>query len=203
MATASGQRLSIPLFPLHTVLFPDGPLPLRIFEPRYLDMVSRCLKTDTGLGICLIREGSEVGSAPEVFDVGTLSTISYWNKRSDGLLGITVRGQQRIRILSRVVAPNQLLSAEVELIPNEPEVEVPAQFAYLAELAQRIIEQLEPPYTTMERRLDDAGWVGARLTELLPLALARKQEMLELSDPIRRLDLLAQLLPELERAEGY
>lgn len=203
MDTKPGKRLTIPLFPLHTVLFPGGPLPLRVFEPRYLDMISRCLKTESGLGICLIREGSEVGAAPLICDVGTLSIISYWNKRSDGLLGITVRGEQRIRILSPQVAPNQLMSAEVELIPNEPLVNLPEQFAYLADLARRIIEQLEPPYTTMERRFDDAGWVGARLTELLPLALATKQEMLELSNPVERLMRLGRLLPELERAEGY
>jgi Lon protease-like protein len=201
--TEPGERLTIPLFPLHTVLFPGGPLPLRIFEPRYLEMVSRCLKTESGLGICLIREGSEVGVAPQICDVGTLSIISYWNKRSDGLLGITVRGVQRIRVLSTQVAPNQLISAEVELIPNEPQVGLPKQYAYLADLARRIIEQLEPPYTTMDRHLDDAGWVGARLTELLPLALAAKQEMLELSDPVERLMLLGRLLPELENAQGY
>ncbi len=203
MDTEPGERLTIPLFPLHTVLFPGGPLPLRIFEPRYLDMVSRCLKTETGLGICLIREGSEVGAAPQVCDVGTLSFITYWNKRSDGLLGITVRGAQRIRIVSRHIAPNQLTSADVELIANEPEVSLPKQFAYLADLARRIIDQLEPPYTTMDKRFDDAGWVGARLTELLPLALATKQEMLELSDPLERLMRLGRLLPELEHAEGY
>ena len=114
------NRLTIPLFPLNTVLFPGGPLPLRVFEPRYLDMVSRCLKTNTAIGICLIQDGNETGEAAQTYDVGTLGHITYWQKRSDGLLGITVRGEQRFRICSRNVEPSQLIVAEVEPLPNDP-----------------------------------------------------------------------------------
>ena len=109
--------LDLPLFPLHTVLFPGGPLPLRIFEPRYLDMVSRCLREDRGIGVVLIREGSETGPAPEVHDLGTLGRIHYWNRRDDGLLGVTLVGGRRFRILASTVQPDQLVCARVELLP--------------------------------------------------------------------------------------
>ena len=96
------MSITVPLFPLNTVLFPGGVLPLRIFEPRYLDMVSDCLKSDTGIGVVLIKDGAETGKAADTYDTGTLSGISYWHKRPDGILGVTLKGDQRFRILSTV-----------------------------------------------------------------------------------------------------
>ncbi|WP_455218077.1 LON peptidase substrate-binding domain-containing protein, partial [Kaarinaea lacus] len=97
------STLTIPIFPLHAVLFPGGTLPLRIFEPRYLEMVSTCMKENKGFGVCLIREGSEVGKAANTYDTGTLSEICYFNQQSDGLLGITAKGVQRFKIVSSEV----------------------------------------------------------------------------------------------------
>lgn len=188
------NRLRIPLFPLHSVLFPGGPLALRIFEARYIDMVSRCLKQESGFGVVLIREGSEVGEAPEVYEVGTLGRISYWERRRDGLLGVTVTGEQRFRILEREIKPNQLMVAEVELVPNEPAVAVPRQHQELVELLLRILGELEHPYLTMPKAYNDSAWVGARLVELLPLELVQKQRLLQLNDPLERLDRIARLL---------
>ncbi len=190
--------LRLPLFPLHSVLFPDGPLPLRIFETRYLDMVSQCLKADCGIGVCLIRSGSEVGKAADTYEVGTLSRIAYWDRRPDGLLGVTVRGEQRFRIRSREVQPNQLIMAQVQLLPNEPQRPLPETFRALASLLEGMLGQLGHPYTTLHKRYDDAGWVGARLAELLPLALAQKQYLLQLNDPVQRLERLAAMLHELD-----
>lgn len=188
------NRLSIPLFPLHTVLFPGGPLALRIFEARYLDMVSRCLRQDSGFGVVLIRNGNEVGEVPEVYEVGTLGRISYWEQRRDGLLGITVTGEQRFRILERVIEPNQLMVAEVELLPNEPAVAVPAEYQPLVKMLLKIVEELGHPYVTMPKAYDDSAWVGARLAELLPLELVQKQHLLQLHDPLERLERLAGLI---------
>lgn len=188
------NRLRIPLFPLHSVLFPGGPLALRIFEARYIDMVSRCLKQESGFGVVLIREGNEVGEAPEVYEVGTLGRISYWERRRDGLLGVTVTGEQRFRILEREIKPNQLMVAEVELVPNEPAVAVPRQHQELVELLLRILGELEHPYLTMPKAYNDSAWVGARLVELLPLELVQKQRLLQLNDPLERLDRIARLL---------
>lgn len=192
--------LSLPLFPLHSVLFPDGPLPLRIFETRYLDMVSACLKSDCGIGVCLIRSGSEVGKAADTYEVGTLSRIAYWDRRPDGLLGITVRGEQRFRIRSRQVQPNQLVVAEVQLLANEPHRPLPERFRGLAVMLEDMLGQLGHPYTTLARRYDDAAWVGGRLAELLPLGLAQKQYLLQLNDPVQRLERLSAMLSELDLA---
>jgi len=188
----------IPLFPLQAVLFPGGPLPLKIFEPRYLDMISDCLKNDIGIGIVLIREGQEVGKAAKTYKTGTVCKITYWNKRSDGVLGVTVRGEQRFSIVSHYVDKSQLVTAEVELIPNDPEMPIPNQYKPMISLLHQIIDQLEPPYTTMPTNYDDAGWVSARLVELLPMELQLKQDYLKLGDPIARLESLSESLEQME-----
>lgn len=180
----------IPLFPLHSVLFPGGPLVLRVFEPRYLDMVSRCLKEETGFGVVLIKEGEETGRAAETHEVGTYVRITYWNRRADGLLGVTVRGQQRFRILSREVQPDQLVLAEVELLPEEPRLPVPPAYGALVELLTSILDQLDHPYLTLPREYDNAAWVAARLAELLPISRQRKQQLLETDDPLLRLKVI-------------
>lgn len=144
------STLTIPLFPLHAVLFPGGSLPLRIFEPRYLDMVSKCMREDSGFGICLIREGSEVGKAADTFETGTLSEISYFNQFPDGLLGITAHGKQRFRILSKSVQHKQLTMAEVELIDNQASQAVPTELNHTAETLQKLLEQLYPPFNKIE-----------------------------------------------------
>ena len=187
---------SIPLFPLKTVLFPRGCLPLRIFEPRYLDMISRCMKTGQGIGVVLIREGSEVGDAARTYDTGTLSEISYWHRRADGLLGVTLSGRQRFRIVSQKVQQDQLLLAEVELLPDTESLPLAANYQPMAELLEKIITQLEPPFSTMPVRYEDADWVSARLVELLPLPLETKQQLFEQMDVEQRLRMLDRLLAE-------
>ena len=182
----------IALFPLNIVLFPDGPLPLRIFETRYLDMVRRCMRETQTFGVALIREGNEVGPA-EVFDVGTLAKIVDFHQLSDGLLGLSCVGAQRFRILSRSRQADGLNLVEVEWLAVEPAVPVPARHARLAALLKNVLPQLGEVYEGFELRLDDAAWVGHRLAEILPIAPAHKQACLELNDPIQRLDVLAPL----------
>ncbi|MFA5531682.1 MAG: LON peptidase substrate-binding domain-containing protein [Thiohalomonadaceae bacterium] len=186
--------VAIPLFPLHTVLFPGGPLALRVFEPRYLDMIGRVVKDGGRFGICLIAEGEEIGEAAFTYDVGTLAHISYWHKRADGMLGVTVVGDQRFRILEREVQPDQLITAKTELIPNETPRPLPAEFRTLAVLLEEILTQLGHPYVKLPKHYDDASWVGARLAELLPIQLAQKQLLLQLDDPIERLDRLRAMI---------
>jgi Lon protease-like protein len=190
--------LSIPLFPLHTVLFPHGALPLRIFEPRYLDMISTCMKNGNGFGICLIKEGSEVGKAADTYETGTLSEISYFNMDANGMLCITAHGKQRFHILSKSVLHNQLTIADVELLPNEEEQQIPSEFSPAVDILRNLLEQLGYPFAKLEKHYDDATWVGSRLAELLPLRLEHKQYLLQLNDPIKRLDRLWQLMEELE-----
>ncbi len=188
------SRQTIPIFPLHSVLFPGGPLVLRIFEPRYLDMISRCLREESGFGVCLISEGSEVGEAAAVYPVGTLGQITYWHKRSDGLLGVTLRGEQRFRIHEQRVEANQLLVAEVELLPNDPPQATTEAHQGLVAMLKRIIGELDHPYINLPKQYDDAGWVSARLVELLPLEYSHKQRLLQEDDPLQRLDLLLHMM---------
>ncbi|WP_455223144.1 LON peptidase substrate-binding domain-containing protein [Kaarinaea lacus] len=190
--------LSIPIFPLHTVLFPHGALPLRIFEPRYLDMISNCMKGGNGFGICLIKEGSEVGKAADTYETGTLSEISYFNMDANGMLCITAHGKQRFHIISKSVQPNQLTIADVELLPNEGEQKIPSEYSPAVEILRKLLDQLGYPFAKLEKHYEDASWVGSRLAELLPLRLEHKQYLLQLRDPLQRLERLWQLMEELE-----
>lgn len=191
-------KLTIPLFPLHVVLLPGGSLPLRIFEPRYLDMISNCLRNETDFGICLIEEGSEVGKAARPYPVGTLASVRYFQQLRDGCLGITVQGGQRFRIIDREIQANQLTIAAIELIDEEPTQPLPTQFGSQAEHLAALIQRLGQPYINMEARYDDASWVSARLTELLPLPLLQKQRLLLLNDPIERLERIASVMKEFD-----
>ena len=192
------MSLTIPLFPLNTVLFPGGVLPLRVFEPRYLDMVSECLKTDSGIGVVLIRSGREVGEIADTHDIGTLSNIRYWHKRPDGLLGVTLQGEQRFRIISKDVRPNHLVMAEVELLTEPPFIPVTEAHQQLVDMLKQIINQLEPPYTTLKPEYEDASWVSARLVELLPIDMSDKQKLLITDDAEQRLDAITSMLQKMD-----
>ncbi len=189
----------IPLFPLHTVLFPGGPLPLRIFEARYIDMVSACMKKGTGFGVCLIREGSEVGAAASTHDIGTLALIQDWHQRHDGLLGITVLGEQRFELRSIRVQSNQLCWAKVDMLATELPMAVPERHLALVDVLRRMIEGIGSHYAQLPTRYGDASWVGYRLAELLPLKLSQKQYFLQIDDPVQRLDGISELMSRFDR----
>jgi len=183
---------SIALFPLNIVLFPGGPLPLRIFETRYLDMVRSCMRGDQRFGVVLIREGGEVGPA-ETFDVGTMARIIDFHQLSDGFLGLSCVGEQRFRIVGRSCQADGLNLAQIDWIAAEPTIAVPQHHAHLAELLKTVLPELGEVYSGIEMHLSDAAWVGHRLAEILPIAATEKQFCLELDDPIRRLDVLSPL----------
>jgi len=185
---------SIALFPLNIVLFPGGPLPLRIFETRYVDMVGRCMREGQDFGVVLIREGREVGPA-EFHEVGTSAKIMDFHQLSDGLLGLSCVGRQRFRIRSRSRQADGLNLAEIDPLQPESALPVPARHSRLAELLKNVLPQLGEVYEGIEMRPDDAAWVGYRLAEILPIPLADKQRVLELDDPIQRLDVLSPLAP--------
>ncbi len=189
---------TVPLFPLHTVLFPGGALPLRVFEPRYLDMISRCMRNGSHFGVILISEGSEVGKAAKTYPVGTLGEISYFQKLKDGCLGITVRGVQRFNVLRSEVMPNELTVAAIDLIPQEARQPLPARYARMQNLLEEIFDQLGQPFTNLPKDYDDACWVGSRLAELLPISLMQKQLLLQFNDPLHRLEKLDELLVKLD-----
>ncbi len=156
------------------------------------------MKENKGFGVCLIKEGSEVGKAADTYETGTLSEISYFNQQPDGLLGITAQGKQRFKILSTEIQPNQLTMAEVELLDNEQPYPLPEQFSDAAKILQGLLEQLGYPFIKMEKHYDEASWVGSRLAELLPIRLEQKQYFLQLDDPLQRMERLAALLEDME-----
>lgn len=196
--TDAMQSEQIPIFPLHTVLFPGGPLPLRVFEPRYTDMISKCLKSNHGFGVCLIREGNETGPAATSHEVGTIAKIEDWHMRRDGLLGIEVKGERKFHIKRQSIASDQLLTAEIEYLNEEPVIEVPPEFMELVDLLEERVAQMGKRYSKTELKFTDASWVGYRLAELLPLRLSQKQYFLQLEEPLRRLEHLSDVLQHLD-----
>jgi Lon protease-like protein len=180
---------------LHTVLFPGGRLPLRIFEQRYMEMAKACIKDESPFGVCLIREGSEVGEPAIPTDVGCLARISHWDMPQLGLLQVTARGERRFRIVERRVQPDGLARGRIELLPEEHDAPVPANMSALVKLLERADAQ-QPGLLGQPRRLDSCAWVSSRLAELLPLPLETKQALLELHDARERLERLSAALRE-------
>lgn len=196
---AASSLLDIPLFPLRTVLFPEGFLPLRIFEQRYLKMVRDCASNDSGFGVCLILEGEEAISPVRPATIGTLAAIVDWYTLEDGLLGVSAVGADRFRVHHTERQADGLMLGRVELLPEPPLQRVPEAYGVLTQVLARFMEKVGdqyPGYTS--EHLDDASWVGYRLAELLPLAAIEKQQLLELNDPIRRLQDLLQILPRFQ-----
>jgi hypothetical protein len=175
---------------LGTVLFPGGTLPLKVFEQRYIEMTKACLRDSRPFGVCLIREGREVGTAAVPEPVGCLAIIEQWDMPQLGLFHLIARGSQRFRIREMRVAPNHLISATVELIPPDDAAVGPL----CREVLRAIIEMVGPERFPAPVQLDDAAWVGYRLAEVLPLEARLKQELLELTDAGRRLERLRALL---------
>jgi Lon protease-like protein len=193
------STVEIPLFPLRTVLFPGGFLPLRIFEQRYLGMVRDCARNDSGFGVCLISEGEEAVSPVKTTQVGTLAQIVDWYTLEDGLLGVSATGTRRFKIESGWRQDDGLLWARVQTLPEPPSHPLPEAYALLAEVLGRFMEKVGHQYPSWsEERLQDAVWVGYRLAELLPLAGIEKQHLLEFSDPIERLQSLVEVLPRFQ-----
>ena len=190
--------VELPLFPLNTVLFPRGPLPLRIFEPRYVDMVRRCMREESCFGVVLLQGGGETGPVSGVASVGTSARIVDFNLLKDGLLGITCRGERRFRVRRVWRQDDGLNMGEVEWIDpagaGTPAVAVPPEHRHLAELLRRVLPELGEVYAGVEPRFEDAAWVGARLVEILPVGLADKQAFLEMDDPLERLAVLSPLI---------
>ena len=185
--------MKIPLFPLNTVLYPAGPLPLRVFETRYLDMISACLKNDTMFGVLLIESGSETGAAT-MHSVGTLARIIDWYQGSDGLLGVTAIGEQRFRLLEVEQQTDGLNIGTVELLPPETPSELPDEYKPLSNILAGVLDELGKLYDSIERNYDDAGWVAYRYAEILPISPEQKQSCLETEDAIERLQLMRELL---------
>lgn len=195
------SSIDIPLFPLPVVLFPGGRLPLRIFEPRYLDMVRECSAMDRCFGVCLVNNREDTNHPATHLRVGTTARITDFSTLDDGLLGIVARGEQRFIIQTTRMRDNGLLMAEVNLLDETTSVEVPEEYSVLSLIAGRMMEQLGENYPSFQPHdLQDADWLGYRLSELLPLENTERQSLLQLSDPLQRLQVLLELLPRFQES---
>lgn len=193
MSTLEEAR-EVPLFPLHTVLFPGGPLALRVFEPRYLDMVSECLRNEQPFGVCLIQSGREAGEAASLHRTGTFARIVDWQRGDDGLLAISALGEQRFQVQDMRVERDQLLRGTFQPLTPEPPAPLPAECGYMTQMLDQLFEHAADVYADLPKHPDDASWVGYRLAEVLSLPLVRRQTFLELEDPLLRLAQLDQIL---------
>lgn len=189
---------TIPIFPLNVVLFPGGVLPLKIFEARYLDMVGNCMRNNTGFGVCLIKSGRETGEAASCFEVGTYAEIIDWDQYENGLLGISVKGKQRFRIIGTELQPDNLLLGNISWIENEEEHGLQPEHHELQDIIFELINSRQLPYDPGSKRLNDAVWLGYRLAEILPMDLHSKQKLLENDNPADRLDRLRKFIDQVD-----
>lgn len=203
-AHTSSAQMEIPLFPLSSVLFPGGILTLKVFEQRYLDMAAECMKQSAPFGVCLIASGKEVGGPATPHAIGTLAHIVEADMPQLGILMLKVQGGQRFRIASSPTAAAKndgLLRANVKLIEDKSDVPVPSAHQHLIPLLRKIVNDLGPEKMPEPHDYDNANWVGYRLTEILSVQMLAKQKLLELDDPLSRLEILHTYLAQRKLVE--
>ena len=181
-----------PIFPLRTILFPDSKLPLRIFEPRYIDMVSKCMKDSLEFGVVLSRESNDPKMF-ETYNIGTMAKIIDWEQGNDGLLGITTIGTNKFKLLGMNKQEDGLNIGDVEIIEREGDFKPTENFSNLVSLLKAILDDINL-YNDDEKKFESASWVSFRFAEILPLKLEDKQKCLEIDDPIIRLNYLEPLI---------
>ncbi|MFM7120897.1 MAG: LON peptidase substrate-binding domain-containing protein [Gammaproteobacteria bacterium] len=202
MTNPTSPPVELPLFPLHTVLFPGGRLPLQIFEPRYLAMVSRCMRDGRPFGIVLIRHGNDArltrdADQPDIFDVGTEAEIVDFNPLANGRLGIVVRGARKFRVARSWASADHLLMGSVNPLPDEPAGPVPAEHAGLVDVLRDLSKHPLVQRLGLEIDTEDVRSVGWRLAELLPIEPEIKHSLLKLQWPRERMQELARLVDKL------
>lgn len=190
------ERVRIPLFPLRTVLFPQGLLPLRIFERRYLDMIRAVMRENSGFGVVLIRTGAEVGEVAELADVGTYARVADFGQLPDGLLKIVARGEKRFRILHREMQADGLHVGDVQWLPESNGHVGVEEFPDLCATLARALDDLGEDYPVGKLQLDDAQWLAGHLGQLLPAPAAVRQRILEADSARQRLKLIESLRDE-------
>ena len=184
----------IALFPLNTVLFPGGLLPLRIFEPRYVDMVGGCMRRDAEFGVVLIVQGTDTSSVVSIAGMGTSARVVDFQTQTDGLLGLLCRGERRFRVAQRRLQDDGLNRATVEWMRDAPLTPLDPQFQPLVSVLRKVMARLANIGRFLEPNYEDASWVSHRLAEFLPLEPPWQQRLLEIDDPNERLGMLAPMI---------
>lgn len=187
---------TIALFPLGTILFPGGLLPLKLFEQRYLEMAKACLRDELPFGVCGIKQGAEVGAPATPFEVGCMAKIIHWDMPQLGILQIVAQGEARFRVQNYHSQADGLLVGEVVTIPNEAAQEIEDEFANCISVLKAIIAGVGEQHFQLPLHYHDGTWVSNRLAEVLPLTRSLKQQLLELRDTKIRLARLLQILYE-------
>jgi Lon protease-like protein len=202
--------MRLPIFPLSTVLFPGGVLPLRIFEARYMDMARDCLRDDLSFGVCMITDpkANEASRTASIADVGCSATIAGWDMRQLGLLHVRAVGGRRFRVLEATTQRNGLRLAEVEWIDDDSDAPVAGEHSACVDLLRRVIDDLKAQSAERRRESGDdddvlakppfeepfamtsSSWVSNRLCEVLPVPLKAKQKLMELGDGRARLEIV-------------
>jgi hypothetical protein len=194
--SAGRKRETVPIFPLQTVLYPGGLLPLRIFEVRYMDMARACLRESSPFGICLIKEGHEVGTPAVPENIGCLARIGAVDMEELGILKVTAEGLERFRLVSSEVNKQGLIVGEIEKHEPEASASDAAGFPECADFLRKVVAGIGPERFAEPFRFDDASWVGFRLAEILPLRNDVKQKLLELTDASLRVAILHRFLKQ-------
>lgn len=195
------DTLEIPIFPLGSVLYPAGRLPLRIFEPRYVEMTRACLRDNTVFGVTLIRAGYEVGKPAVPSTVGCTARIVQWQETEPDRYLLLAQGESVFRILQRRTLPSGLIVAGIELDEPPDPMPLAERHEVLAQLLADMIERIGEEHFPKPSRFGDAAWVGNRLCELLPVEPERKQRLLEIADPLAVLDEIQRLLKQLHEED--
>lgn len=205
MTNSTANSRKIPLFPLGTVLFPDGVIALKIFEARYLDMIKRCLREKTEFGVVSIIKNSDAGEEDvslSFSNIGTLAQIEDFDPVQPALYMTKSFGTQRFKLLGSKQEPNGLWIGDVELLESDPLIPVPQEHQKVAELLDEIISLIQSEDLLGDApfkkpfKVDDCGWVSNRLAELLPLSLAQKNHLLAQTNPRIRLDLITEIIED-------
>ena len=190
----------IPLFPLGQVLLPGGHMNLRIFETRYLDLVRRCMREDSGFGVVLIRRGADTYGAgmgqPEIHDVGTVARIVDFDQADAGQLAIRIGGREKFRVCATGEQPDHLLLGEVEWIAEEDACAVTEGFEGLAALLRDIMRHraVGSGNNAEEADLEDARTLGWGLAEALPFPPEVRQSLLCMPSALERLTEIRRLV---------
>ena len=195
----SDQTTEIPLFPLRSVLFPGGVLPLRIFEPRYVDMISRCMREQIGFGVVLIREGAEArleaeSSQPDIFHMGTEAQIVDFNQADNGLLGIVAEGRRKFIVQDVYEQSDHLMMGKISFLADEVPGELLPEHSPLIDVLRELTSHPLVEKLNLQVDFDEARSVSFRLAELLPIEPEIKQALLQLRWPKERLAELARIV---------
>jgi Lon protease-like protein len=193
---------SIPLFPLGSSLFPKARMPLQIFEARYLDLVKHCMKTDTGFGVVMIEQGTEVyqrgnDEIPRLASVGCYARIVDWNALPHNRLGITVEGGERFSPGPLSVAGDQLLNSEVHWWQPESDSPLPENMADMAQMLTELLQHPQVAKLGYQVEMASATAVGCQLAQLIPVDEVRKLELLSIRDPLVRLGIIDHLIQQM------